>query len=51
VSETRLLPTRRIMAGPRTITTETRTARFASYNSNGKIKLMNMVKPRKHPAL
>jgi hypothetical protein len=51
VSETRLLPTRRIMAAPRTITAETRTARFASYNSNGKMKSMNMVKPRKHPAL
>jgi hypothetical protein len=50
VSETRLLPTRTIVAAPRTITTETRTARFASYNSNGKMKLMNMVKPRKRPA-
>jgi hypothetical protein len=49
VSETRLLPTRRIMAGPRTITAETRTARVARYNSNGKMKLMNMVKRRKPP--
>jgi hypothetical protein len=32
-------------------TAETCAARFASYNSNGKMKLMNMVKPRKYPAL
>jgi hypothetical protein len=51
VSETKLLPTRTVMAGPRTMTAETRTARVASYNSNGNLKLMNMVKPRKRPAL
>jgi len=51
VSETRLLPTRTVMAGPRTMTAERRTARVASYNGNGNLKLMNMVKPRKHPAL
>jgi hypothetical protein len=47
VSETRMLPTRTAMAGSRTIMAGTRTAQIAS---NGKLKLMNMVKPRKHPA-
>ena len=50
VSETRLLPTHTVMAGSRTMAAETRTARVASSNSNGNMKLMNMVKPRKKPA-
>jgi hypothetical protein len=49
VSETKLLPTRTVAAGQRTMTAETPTARFASNHSN--LKLMNMAKPRKHPAL
>jgi hypothetical protein len=44
VSETRILPTRTAMAGSRTIMAGTRTARIAS---NGKLKLYNMVQPRK----
>jgi hypothetical protein len=51
VSETKLLPTRTVMAGQRTMTAETRTARFASNSSQGSLKLMNMAKPRKHPAM
>jgi hypothetical protein len=39
------------MVGPPTMTAETRAARFASNNSHGNLKLMNMAKPRKHPAL
>jgi hypothetical protein len=39
------------MARQPTMTAETRTARFASNNSHGNLKLMNMAKPRKHPAL
>jgi len=51
VSETKLLPTRTVMARQPIMTAETRTARFASNNSHGNLKLMNMAKPRKHPAL
>ena len=51
VSETKLLPTRTVMAGQPTMTAEMRTARFASNNSHGNLKLMNMARPRKHPAL
>jgi hypothetical protein len=51
VSETKLLPTRTVMARQPTMAAETRTARFASNNSHGNLKLMNMAKPRKHPAL
>jgi hypothetical protein len=51
VSETKLLPTRTVMARQPTMAAETRTARFASNNSHGNLKLMNMAKPHKHPAL
>ena len=51
VSETKLLPTRTVMARQPTMAAETRTARFASNNSHGNLKLMNMARPRKHPAL
>jgi hypothetical protein len=50
-TRTVLLPTRTVMAGQPTMTAETRAARFASNNSHGNLKLMNMAKPRKHPAL
>jgi hypothetical protein len=38
-------------AAQQTMTAETRTARFAGNNSRGNLKLMNMAKPHKHPAL
>jgi hypothetical protein len=47
VSETKWMPTHIVMAGQQTMTAETRKARFASYNSHGNLKLMNMAKPRK----